>query len=363
LELATSHHELRDSAIAVSGNLGGWLAQQNGRWQWAITVEPHEAVWHTGATDERKRTLASIRKRDPVSARDLLATTWQSEKAEDRKLFLTVLSENLSREDEAFLEGALDDRSVIVRRAAAGLLGELPESAYRARITGYAKDLLQLVPKGLLRQKAIEVNLPDLCTAEMERDGVEPKPPKGVAMGERQWWTLMLLSRTPLSFWTKRWNTNPETLVAAAGRGDYNDLLLDGWAAAARSGDVEWADALLRVRARDDESQEQLFRILSPALRERHLSPQLDGRLDAAIRYAPDSWSRDFTERFLSACRKQISGATPWQISAMGPMLRTAATFAHLDTRLDVEMHDPLAEFAATLAFRRLMHEAILETN
>ncbi len=362
LELATRSRGLRFLTRALTGTLGRWLAAQNENWQWATGGEPDEAVWHTGAAEERLHVLGAIRKQDPARARELVAGSWESEKSEDRKAFLDVLGERLSLDDEAFLEAALDDRAITVRRAAADLLSGLAGSAFRDRMRGYAKDLIALNARGMLRQKTAELNLPAACTREMERDGVEPKPPKGQSIGERQWWALMILSRTPLAYWTEKWNTNAESLIVAARRGDDHELLLDGWAAAARPGDAEWATALLAVRSREDEHRQKLFQILPVAAREQELASRMEN-LNAVVGHARHPWSRGFTQRFLEAYRKQTAGAPDWQLGSTRPLVRTAAAHAHPETNIEAEPDSPLAEFAAIVAFRRLMHEAILETN
>src|SRR6185312_11536779 len=87
-------------------------------------------AWETGTRAQRVAYLTALRAREPLAARELLAAGWSRETAEERGQLLAVLSRGLSAEDEAFLEGVLDDRASWVRAAARRLLGQLPGSAF-----------------------------------------------------------------------------------------------------------------------------------------------------------------------------------------------------------------------------------------
>jgi hypothetical protein len=88
----------------------------------------------------------------------------------------------------------------------------------------------------------------------MIRDGVEPKPPadrKG--LGEKAWWLFQMLGTIPPDVWSQRWSVAPADLLAAAA-GEWNELLLDAWAAATLTrADPAWAESLLRVQPRHAE--------------------------------------------------------------------------------------------------------------
>jgi hypothetical protein len=90
----------------------------------------------------------------------------------------------------------------------------------------------------------VAVRLPDACGAAMERDGIVAKPPYG--MGERAWWLLQAVAAVPPGTWSAAAGTAPGELLTAAGRGEWRDILVPAWrAAAVRHADAAWAEALV----------------------------------------------------------------------------------------------------------------------
>ncbi len=182
--------------------------------------------------------------------RALVVSTWTQEAAEDRAAFLLGLDEGLSLEDEPFLESALDDRSKLVRRAAADLLARLPDSAFCRRMIERALPLLtfskpkprvfSITKPGL----TIEVEPPSSCDRAMVRDGIELKPLAG--MGERASWLQQVVAATPLFAWCRHAGETPDPIVAAIGGGEWEELLWNAWASATyRLRNPSWAGALL----------------------------------------------------------------------------------------------------------------------
>jgi hypothetical protein len=180
----------------------------------------------------------------------------------------------LSAADEPFLEAALDDRSKDVRRHAADLLSRLPESALSARMVERLRPLLvwtpaqraRLLPPTVARAARIEVTLPESCDAAMIRDGVEAKAHP--AVGEKAGWLLQMLSVVAPATWPALWNAAPADLVRAAGASEWQQVLLQGWAAAAvRHGDPMWAEALLGALSalRTDDTLNHLIALLPVA--------------------------------------------------------------------------------------------------
>jgi len=101
-------------------------------------------------------------------------------------------------------------------------------------------------------QGRLRVTPPMSCDAAMRRDGVAPKPPAG--LGERAWWLMEVLARTPLSSWTGDTTdgpaiaANPAQLLALPVADDWAGPLHRGLArAAVLQGDRVWAGPLLDV--------------------------------------------------------------------------------------------------------------------
>ncbi|MEV6163709.1 DUF5691 domain-containing protein [Streptomyces sp. NPDC052052] len=256
LDAARSRTDLRPAVLAFAGPRGRWLAGLNPEWKFALRgssrgpslpdrTEP-EAVarlWEEGLFAERVALLGALRAHDSAEALALLATTWTTERAEDRLMFLDTLRTDLSGTDETFLEQALSDRSRHVRSTAAELLSALPDSAFAGRMAARAMSCVSQDLAG--DEVSVAVEAPHECDASMERDGVVAVPPVG--RGERSWWLGQLVEATPLTLWSGRFG----------GRGAQEIVslpVLDGWAeelhaawcrAAVRQRDPQWARALL----------------------------------------------------------------------------------------------------------------------
>ncbi|PGH48619.1 DUF5691 domain-containing protein [Streptomyces sp. Ru87] len=200
-------------------------------------------LWEEGLFAERVALLESVRRRDPSAAVALLGSTWPTERAEDRLMFLDSLRTGLSGADEPFLEQALSDRSRNVRATAAELLSALPGSALAGRMAARAASYVALDPTAAVPQ--ITVEAPHECDAAMQRDGVVPKPPTG--RGERAWWLAQLVEATPLGLWPERFGgRSPAGIVALPVTDDWRGELHAAWCrAAVRQRNPEWSRALL----------------------------------------------------------------------------------------------------------------------
>jgi hypothetical protein len=257
LDAARGRTDLRPAALAFAGPRALWLARLNPEWRFALRGTPGggtalpgpaatervRGLWDEGLFAERVALLTSLRARDPASARELLASTWSTERAEDRLMFLDSLRTGLDPADEPFLEQALADRSRNVRATAAELLSALPDSALAARMAARAVTCVSL--DRALDPPAIAVEAPHECDAGMERDGVVAKPPSG--RGERSWWFGQLVEAAPLAAWRARFGgRTPEEIVALPVADDWQSDLHAAWCrAAVRQRNGAWARALL----------------------------------------------------------------------------------------------------------------------
>ncbi|WP_447037905.1 DUF5691 domain-containing protein [Streptomyces sp. DSM 118878] len=264
LNAARGRTDLRPQALAFAGPRALWLARLNPDWKFALRSTPGGGMalpppeetakvrhlWEEGLFAERVALLTALRAHDAHAARELLGTTWSTERAEDRLMFLDSLRTGLSAEDEPFLERALTDRSRNVRATAAELLSALPVSALAGRMASRAAsyvavDHVSSVP-------TLMVEAPHECDAGMERDGVVPKPPTG--RGERSWWLGQLVEAAPLAAWPARLgNRTPAEIVALPVADDWRDELHAAWCrAAVRQRDAVWSRALLGTPSSPD---------------------------------------------------------------------------------------------------------------
>ncbi|MEU1347428.1 DUF5691 domain-containing protein [Streptomyces sp. NPDC005795] len=256
LDAARARTDLRPQALVFAGPRGLWLAGLNPDWKFALRgasgsallpeVTDPQAVrrlWEEGLFAERVALLSAVRTHDANAALALLATTWSTERAEDRLMFIDSLRTGLSGADEEFLEQALADRSRNVRATAAELLSALPGSALAHRMAARA---LSCVSPGLTGTgPSVAVEAPHECDAAMQRDGVVALPPSG--RGERSWWLGQLVESSPLSVWTTRFGgRGAREIVGLPVADGWGEELHAAWCrAAVRQRDPAWARALL----------------------------------------------------------------------------------------------------------------------
>jgi hypothetical protein len=371
----------------VLGARGRWLASQNPDWHWAATstVVDESSVrsaWETGTPEDRALLLASVRDNNPVLGRALIESTWESEAASQRALLLATMHRNISTDDEAFLERALDDRRQEVRRLAASLLCRLPASALVSRMTARARAALQWKPGRLLKAAEIIVEPPKELEADVLRDGIEKRPPTGI--GERAWWLTQIVAAVPPRVWTKEWGVEPDTIIAAASRGDWSQALTEGWAAASvLHPEPEWIEALLANGLPGEQPTalapklDALLGRLAVERREAFIAKALrdDAKGDGPLLYlaaADHAWSESFARLVLDRLRKRVAAgvsqnhAIDWHLRDVLPRLalrvppKLAGATDGWPTGDDAAGFDkPLDRFMSILTFRRELAEEL----
>jgi hypothetical protein len=242
-----------ETIVAALGRRGEWLASLNAEWQKHVATPdiPGDAdkVWQTGKSTERLAILIAVRRHDPARALAFVASSWQDDSASDRQRFLEVLLENRSLADEPALEAALDDRSKLVRRQAAGVLALIPGSRLRQRLSDAARAMISVrIPRGTPighKRHQIVLTPPESFAPEWERDGIAQRPPDGI--GPRAWWMRQILALSDLTVWTEGTELKPhEVLEALRGDDYFSDAVQALIEAAAAGGDAEWIATLTR---------------------------------------------------------------------------------------------------------------------
>ncbi len=243
-----------EDVFAVLGTCGAWLASLNSEWRKPVAVAdvPPDAdeLWQTGKAAEREALLRTVRRVDAAGALAMVETTWKADSADERRRFVDVLRVGLSAADEPFLEKALDDKSKLVRAAAAGVLCALPGSALRARMTERARGMIQLEKKGGLLARVmggkvkIVLALPTELEKAWERDGVEDVAVAGI--GKRAWWMVQVVRAADLRVWTEVTGLDPAGVLAAIAGDDYFSQALQAITEAAETtADEVWIRALV----------------------------------------------------------------------------------------------------------------------
>jgi hypothetical protein len=329
--------ELRPAVVAVLGERGRWLARLNPEWAWAVGDEGDlRDVWDEGDLKERTSVLRRVRGRDPALGRAWLSETWRQEKADARSAMLEAFEENLSPEDEPYLESSLGDRSMKVRAVAADLLARLPGSAYALRnaeraeaiIAGYEPPSTGFL--GLRRSGKLMVEIPPAVDEEWKRElPGEASPPRKIS--ERAWTVVRTLEVIPPVYWERRFGATPEELVAAA-RGEWEAVLLTGWRrAAVRHGQESWAWPLWRRWHEAPETQHDLtstLELLAPLLPHAELGGVLrrsgmSRELAYTMNALPGPWDEELSLLYLEELRKHVPRIFVRNRDASDPWLGT----------------------------------------
>lgn len=385
LSTARGRRDLRPLVGPVLGERGSWLARLNPAWGFAVQVEQTtnaDELWETGTRDERLALVKKLRVGNPAKARELVKASWKEDSPEERAQFLASFIENLSNDDEPFLETSLDDKRKEVRRAATDLLARLPASALVARVTERVSPLLNFSA-----DTALDVTLPELPDKALIRDGIEEVKEKNPKVGARAATLRQMLAVVPPIFWTAKWNVSVELLIESAMKTDHADALLDGWAEAAiRHRDLDWCERLFSRRKDRDDLRVSLFEVLPKAARERiaaeilaNLNELQSYQTIGLLKSCNFAWNDTLSQLFLQSLVGAVATLQPGSYSNQyWSFFQELERFGNLvspallpDVAALVNNHrDRLNYFfnhferlAARLEFRAEMHEAFAECS
>lgn len=297
---------LRRSILPLLGRRGQWLAGGPATelavrhpWNWVIDLEqtPDPAQLSERGPAAAILILENLRHQDPAAARELLKTAWDSATPTLRAALLPVLKQNLGPEDEDLLERALDDKRREVREQAQALLGQLPNSAYVARMQARLWPLLTL--KALKKGgQELELRLPSWPQAQAEslswqRDGLDKA--SFISPGARALVAEAMLRYSPPDSWLKHLNCTADQLLTLILESDSAKTLISGLTAATRSfADSEMAAAFLRRPVLWSKNPPGLLlptlmtMILSPAAQE---AGYLDALRHTSSEIPADAWA------------------------------------------------------------------------
>ena len=386
LDLGRDEPSLRRLILAVLGKRGEWLAAQNSDWSYA-TQRDEKNVWETGDRQERLLLLDHLRTTDPNAVRELLATTWSQESAKDRVAFLETFAINLNAGDEPFLNEALHDRSVEVRRVARALLARLP-SDFSRRLKRLANQVLSF-KKPLIGKARIEVALPEDPIEWLKANDIEiDNPPRTAAksVGPKGWALKEMISLIPTSHWIELWQKSPIEIIRAGDESEWRESFAEGFVAAAqRNRDPDWIEALISYTSTDPKHTpltelaaylpaarlEALtlnsLKLESGGLSDTHLALQF-------LRVHRSAWSDQLSRAVVKSVKKRINqgkdSVVDWQTKvALKQFARYVSPALYDELVLGWPMESEswsnwsknVDGFQSLLAFRRDMHRAISE--
>lgn len=269
LNYGASHTDLRESVCKVIGKRGHWLAEQNSAWAYARVAKQtnlsDEEIWQTGNKSARTSLLKEIRKKDPKKAREFVLSTWKEEPTDNRFLFISAFKENLSLDDEDFLEKALDDKAKDIREQAEKLLSCLPKSKFHARMQERLRLIISI--KTEKKKITLEIDLPEKLDEGATRDIVNINP-SNKTIGQKAWWLQKIVQVVEPNFWSKQLNRPPEDILLLMAKSDWaNNLLPALTASICNHLALDWAKKLIQLYIEKKiplyvETMEEIFLIL-----------------------------------------------------------------------------------------------------
>jgi hypothetical protein len=375
---------LRRMIVAVAGRRGEWLSTQNPNWRYATRIEEND-LWETGSREARLLLLEELRTIDPAKALELLATTWPQESAKDRVVFLEKFAIGMSSSDESFLNEAIHDRSVEVRRVARMLLAGLPNSDFSRRLRQLANQILSF-KKPLIGKARIEVTLPEDPIEWLKANDIEiDNPPRNTtqSVGPKAWALKEMISLIPVTHWNELWKKTPIEIIRAGDESEWRESFALGFLAAARRDrDPAWIEALVFFTATDPK-QPPLIELVAylPAARLEALSlnalksesAELHSALPLLLAHR-SAWSDQLSRAVVKSVKKRIGqgkdNVADWQTKAalkqfaryVSPVLYDElASGWPTESEVWSSWSKAVDAFQSLLAFRRDMHRAISE--
>jgi uncharacterized protein DUF5691 len=386
LDLGRDEWNLRSMIVPVLGKRGEWLASQNPDWSYA-THRDEKDVWETGERQDRELLIEHLRDVDPTRARELLATTWSQESAKDRAAFLAKFAIGLNSSDEKFLNEALHDRSVEVRRVARDLLARFP-SEFSQRLQELSNQVLSF-KKPLMGKARIEVALPEDPIEWLKANDIEiDSPPRaaGKSVGPKGWALKEMISLLRTDYWVERWQKTPIDIISAADESEWRESFVEGFVAAAqRNSDPTWIEALILYTSTDPRHTPmiELAKYL-PAARIEALilqalksgPPAFNGGHPAFgfVTIHRSAWSDQLSRAVLKGIKKRISEGEDTTLDwGAKSILKSFARYVSpalydelasgwpMDSASGPSWSRAVDGFLSLLAFRRDMHRAISE--
>jgi hypothetical protein len=220
-------------------------AKQSGRllasYQEVLSELP-EDIWHHGTNKQRAYFFIEQVKRDPVQAQETLASTWATEKAADKLVFLNALAEYSPEVNAEFLYPYLGDKSQLVNEQIAAILSQQHYPNYYDWASSILLPIL-VIEKQSLRRNKLKFNLPEQFVPAWKKLGIAEKRPVNLKMANSLYWLAQLFALVEPSWLAKELGYELKTWLTLIKASEYQQELFYGLRLAAlRTADLDfWA--------------------------------------------------------------------------------------------------------------------------
>jgi hypothetical protein len=248
-EIAEKNKELRTLIVACSGKRGQWLRQFNSNWTFAADATYQDTFEH-GRSEERKNALITWRRADPTAARDALQKVWKQEQAAAKAELLSALEENISKDDEAFLQEAWKEKSQKVKEEALNLLKQIPDSFLVKEVWEFVRPLLTLKKSGgvlgLMSKESIEVNLSFTIPEHFKTYGISHIDANKIYT-EKEFTLDQLIGFVPPTCWEQHFDLKSLQILQILDKREETQKFISSFARGANTfKNVEWAQLLFK---------------------------------------------------------------------------------------------------------------------
>ncbi len=200
----------------------------------ALINEVPEDIWHHGTNKQRQYFLIEQIKRDIIKTQTMLASTWSTEKAADKQVFLKALAEYTPQAD--FLYPYLGDKSQLVNEQIAAILSQQHYPKYYDFVYSI---LLPTIEKQ--RRNKLKFNLPEQFVSSWKKLGIAEKRPTHLTMANSLYWLAQLIALVEPSDLANKLGYDLKTLLTMIKASEYQQELFYGLRLAAlRTADVDF---------------------------------------------------------------------------------------------------------------------------
>ena len=342
LALGRKNGHIRPHITNSLDEIGRWLARQNSEWHYALWPEqPWDQLlteFNQGASADKLALLRWCRQQEPAQGLRLLQSGWHTLPDSIRTQLLNLLKDGLSLADEPFLEKALDDRHITVRRKAQELLAMLPRSAYAQRMIAHSHHFLRWHPR---RKTPLTVVVPAEHTLTMRRDGLPPQNESKQMMYLTRRITT-IVSNIPLDYWVDEIAVDIAHFLELVTLSKWTRTLINGLITAAKRQErADWAKALIDWGAGSQYEKLTLRNII-------HLTPDDFTAIVTTAAQDDPSDPLDPLSKSSPIAHYFISWKAPWPLLAAEtiiPLINTHLTNQHPEKAPDIALKTAVRQF------------------
>lgn len=208
LDSANIFHRLRSHIGQFAGERGVWLTTigHHEAWCWLVP-QAFLHLWYEPQNIHRYGIIERLRFNDPAKARELIADVWETEPDRTRYSLLKTLDNQLSVDDEEFLESIFDDASPATQKIIVELLAKIPQSQFCQKMMRLGIEMLVL--EAAVNGLTAVMKYPEAIDDDLIRYGMYEERINNKTLIKR------VVKHIPPKFWCEQWAMNAGEVIEA----------------------------------------------------------------------------------------------------------------------------------------------------